>query len=301
MKQSIRSLLALITLVSTAPAFASLQIFSCEPEWGALARELGGNDVTIFTATTARQDPHRIEARPSLIAQARRADLLICSGAGLESGWLPLLLRQSGNARIQPGNDGYLEAAELVERLDIPVSLDRTQGDLHAEGNPHVHLDPHRIALIATQLTDRLARLDSSNAKNYRERHAIFTQRWQQSIQKWEASAKPLRGVRAVTRHSDLRYLFAWLGMESAGTLEPKPGLPVTAGHLAELKQQLAAKPAQLIIYSAYQEPRDGEWLARQIGLPLVQLPYTVGGSEHASDLFALYDETIKRLLDALK
>lgn len=301
MKQNIRFLLALGMLLTAAPAAASLQIFACEPEWGALARELGGNDVTIFTATTARQDPHRIEARPSLIAQARRADLLICSGAGLESGWLPLLLRQSGNSRIQPGTDGYLETAELVERLDIPGSLDRTQGDLHAEGNPHVHLDPHRMTLIATQLTDRLAQLDRSNAAHYRERHAHFAQRWQQSIQKWETSAKPLRGVRAVTRHSDLRYLFAWLGMESAGTLEAKPGLPVTAGHLAELKRQLAAKPAQLIIYSAYQEARDGEWLARQTGVPLVQLPYTVGGSERAGDLFALYDETLRRLLDALQ
>ncbi len=299
MKLSLRTWLALTALLFSAPSFAALQIFACEPEWGALAEELGGNAVAIFTATTAHQDPHRIEARPSLIAQARRAELLICSGAGLEDGWLPLLLRQSGNGRIQQGNAGYFEAAEMVERLDIPANLDRSQGDLHAEGNPHVHLDPHRLALIATKLTERLAHLDSSNAAHYQERQARFAQRWQQAIARWEAAAKPLRGVRAVTRHSDLRYLFAWLGMESAGTLEPKPGLPVTAGHLAELKRQLAHNPAQMIVHSAYQESRDGAWLARQTGLPLVQLPYTVGGSAGALDLFALYDATLEQLLAA--
>src|SRR3954469_2670746 len=131
------------------PAHANLNVFACEPEWAALAREIGGDKVSVYSATTARQDPHHIEARPSLIARIRSADLVVCSGSQLEIGWLPLLLSQSGNGRIQAGTPGYLEAAPLVPRLEVPKSLDRSLGDVHPGGNPHVHLDPRNIARVA--------------------------------------------------------------------------------------------------------------------------------------------------------
>ncbi|MCW8919359.1 MAG: zinc ABC transporter substrate-binding protein [Gammaproteobacteria bacterium] len=290
---------ALWLLAVASPAAARLNLFACEPEWAALAAELGGERVTLYSATTARQDPHHIQARPSLIAQVRRADLVICSGAELEVGWLPLLLRQAGSPKVLPGRPGHFEASAFVERLEIPQQLDRAMGDLHASGNPHVHLDPRRLAQIATALTQRLAALDPNHADHYHQRQHDFGQRWQQALSRWEQRAAPLRGVRAVVHHKDWVYLFDWLGMVEAGTLEPKPGLPTSVGHLAALRRELAREPAQMILHTAYQNGRAAQRLAQMNGSTVVELPYTVGGSERAGDLFALFDETIERLLAA--
>ncbi|UCE89868.1 MAG: zinc ABC transporter substrate-binding protein, partial [Pseudomonadota bacterium] len=283
------SLLSLLGLLGLGtPAIAQLKVFGCEPEWSALAGELGGKHVEVFSATTGRQDPHRIEARPSLIAKLRRADLLVCSGADLEVGWLPLLLRQSANKKVQRGRPGYFEAAAVVERLDVPEKVDRILGDVHPAGNPHVHLDPRRMAQIAAALAARLQVVDPANAAHYARRHSDFAARWQSSITRWEQLAAPLRGERIVTHHRDWIYLFDWLGITAAGTLEPKPGLPPGAGHLAKLKAQLAAEPARMVVHAAHQSPRSSLWLSEQTGMPAVTLPYTVGGNEQATNLFSL-------------
>jgi zinc/manganese transport system substrate-binding protein len=288
-------------VLAAAPARAALNVFACEPEWAALAQELGGERVTTFSATTALQDVHYIEARPSLIARLRSADLLVCTGADLEAGWLPMLLRQAGNARVQPGTAGHFEAAAQVTLLDVPAALDRALGDIHPAGNPHVHTDPRRVARIAERLAERLAALDPANATHYRARHAAFARRWAAALADWSARAAPLRGARAVTHHRDWVYLFDWLGLEPAGTLEPKPGIPATAAHLATLKSELARAPARLVIRTPYQDPRPGEWLAREAGVRVVVLPYTIGGSKEAADLFGLFDDTINRLLAGLR
>lgn len=294
-------LAALSLLLALSPATAAINVFACEPEWAALTKELAGDNANITTATTAHQDPHHIQARPSLIARVRRADLLVCSGADLEIGWLPMLLRQAGNATVQPGKPGYFEAAMQVERLEIPASVDRSMGDVHAAGNPHVQTDPRRIATIATALTTRLKKLDPANAANYDARGADFAKRWQAAMERWDEMAAPLRGVQVVVQHKGWAYLFEWLGIEVAGELEPKPGIPPTAAHLAELKAQLATRPARMVIYAAYQDSRPAHWLSRQAGLPVVELPYTVGGSERAVDLFSLFDDTLQKLLEAAK
>src|SRR5882672_3336948 len=137
MKTILRFALATISLVVALPAISALNVFACEPEWAGLAQELGGDKVSVFSATTAQQDPHRVEARPSLIARFRNADVLICSGSELEVGWLPLLFTQSGNDRIQPGSPGYIEASQYVVRLEVPKVIDRALGDIHPQGNPH--------------------------------------------------------------------------------------------------------------------------------------------------------------------
>ncbi|MCU7812053.1 MAG: zinc ABC transporter substrate-binding protein [Candidatus Thiodiazotropha sp. (ex Notomyrtea botanica)] len=279
-------------------AFAALNIFACEPEWASLADALGGDRVKVVSATTAHQDPHRIEARPSLIAKVRRADLLVCSGAELEIGWLPMLQRQAGNRKVLPGQSGYFEAAAQVERLGIPQQVDRSQGDVHASGNPHVHLDPRRLLSIASALGERMAKLDPSNAGHYGARLDDFTQRWREAMQQWEQRAMPLRGVRLVVHHQDWVYLFDWLGMVNAGSLEPKPGLPASAGHLAALRKTLQGVPASAIIYTHYQNPKAAKRLSQLTGIPAVELPYTVGGADGVVDLFTLFDETLKRLLE---
>src|SRR5258706_11576961 len=183
------------------PVLAALNIFACQPEWAALAQELGGDKASVFSATTAFQDSHRIEARPSLIARARNADLLICSGSELEVGWLPLLLIQSGNSRIRPGSPGFLEASQFVVRLEVPRVVDRALGDIHPAGNPHVHLDPRNIARIGQVITERLIEIDRANADEYRKRADAFRQRWDSAIDRWTRQAAPLKGVPVVVYH----------------------------------------------------------------------------------------------------
>src|SRR5712691_5803965 len=206
MKAILRFVVALSSVVLALPATAALNVFACEPEWAALAQELGGDRVSVYSATTALQDPHRIEARPSLIARVRSADLLICSGSELEIGWIPLLLTQSGNPRIQIGSPGYFEASQQVARLEIPKVIDRALGDIHPGGNPHVHTDPRNIARITPFLMERLAQLDAAYAGIYRSRCKSFLGRCQAAIARWEQQAVPLRGVAAGVNHQDFSY-----------------------------------------------------------------------------------------------
>ena len=296
-----KALLALLLLAANGSAVAALNVFASTPEWGALAKELGGEQVKVYTATTALQDPHRIEARPSLIARARSADLVVCSGAELESGWLPLVQTQSGNSKIQVGQPGYFEAASVSKIIDRPALLDRSLGDIHASGNPHLHLHPGNVAQVASALAERMATLDPPNARAYRERAKAFLERWQEAVTRWEKRASPLKGLPVVVHHKDLSYLLSWLGMQEVGSLEPKPGLPPTTAHLAELLERLRQNPPKAVLRSAYSDPKPAEWLAQRAKIPAVVLPYTVGGSENAKDLFGLYEDTIAKLLAALK
>jgi zinc/manganese transport system substrate-binding protein len=280
---------------------AAINVFACEPEWAALAQELGGEKVSVFAATTAKQDAHRIEARPSLIARMRSADLVVCAGAELEIGWLPLLLSQSGNARIQPGSPGYLEASQQVARLEVPKVLDRAMGDVHPSGNPHVHLDPRNIARVGAVLTQRLAAIDAPNAPYYAARAEDFAKRWDAAQRRWEQQARALAGVPIVVYHRDFSYFIAWAGMREAGSLEPKPGIPPTPTHLAELVGQMQKSPAKAVVYSPYNSPQAAQFLSERARIPSLLLPFTVGGTEKAKDLFGLFDDTLERLLGALK
>ena len=290
---------SIVWLASATSAQAAINVLACEPEWAALVGEIAGDKVNVTSATTAAQDPHHIEARPSLIARARNADLLVCSGSDLESGWLPPLLSQSGNRRIQPGGPGYVEASQWVTRLEIPTVIDRAQGDIHPGGNPHVHTDPRNIARVATALIEALARVDAPNAETYRSRGKAFLERWRDATQRWEQKAAPLKGMRIVVHHKEWTYLIAWLGMKEVGSLEPKPGVQPTPTHLAELVARMKSEPAKAIVYGSYNDPAAARFLAQRTGIAAVQLPYTVGGSERAKDLFGLFDDTIERLLGA--
>lgn len=280
-------------------ADAALRVFACEPEWGALAQELGGSLVEVSVATSALQDPHQIQAKPSLIARARNADLVVCTGAELEIGWLPVLLQQSGNAKVQPGQPGNFAAADYVRKLDVPTRLDRSQGDVHAAGNPHIQTDPRAIAQVAMALGSRLQQVDPAHATQYAQRQADFMQRWQQAIARWTAQAAPLKGVAVVSQHKAFVYLYDWLGLKEVAVLEPKPGVEPTAGHLQQILSVLKDVPARMVLYAAYQDPRSSEWLSKNAGIPALKIPFTVGGTDGANDLFGLFDDTIARLLAA--
>jgi zinc/manganese transport system substrate-binding protein len=283
-----------------APAHAALHVFACEPEWAALAGELGGPLVNVTSATTALQDPHQIQAKPSLIARMRNADLVVCTGAELEIGWLPVLLQQSGNDKVQPGQPGNFAAADFVRKLEVPTVLDRAQGDVHAAGNPHIQTDPRNIAAVAKALAARLQQVDGAHAAEYARREADFSRRWQQAIGRWSAQAQPLRGVNVVSQHKAFVYLYDWLGMKEVAVLEPKPGVEPTVAHLQGVLATLKSTPAKMVVYSAYLDPKPSEWLAQNARIPAVKVPFTVGGTDRAKDLFGLFDDTIARLLAAV-
>jgi len=291
------ALAAALFAASCIPAHAALRVFACEPEWGALAQELGGKLVDVAVATSALQDPHQIQAKPSLIARARNADLVVCTGAELEIGWLPVLLQQSGNARVQPGQPGNFAAADFVRKLDVPAQLDRAQGDVHAAGNPHIQTDPRNIVLVANALATRLQQLDPANAAQFAQAHAEFAKKWEQAITRWSAQAAPLRGTAVVSQHKAFVYLYDWLGIKEVAVLEPKPGVEPSAAHLQGVLAALKGAPAKMVLYAAYQDPRPSEWIAKNAGLAIVKVPFTVGGSDAAKDLFGLFDDTVARLL----
>ena len=292
-----RTMLALLLAAWTLPVLADLSVFATVPEWGALVQELGGDKVKVYTATTGLQDPHRVEARPSLIARARGADLVVATGAELEVGWLPLVLRQAGNPKVQPGRPGYVEAATLVPLLGKPARLDRAEGDVHPQGDPHIQGDARNIARVAGPLAARMAELDPANAAWYQERLRQFIDRWTAAVTRWEREAAPLKGAPIVVQHRGFTYLEAWLGLRQVAALEPKPGLEPTTSHLAGVLETLRREPARMVLRAAYQDPRASEWIAGRAKVNAVALAFTVGGNDAAKDLFGLYDDTVKRLL----
>jgi len=296
-----KNILFISLLLSSFPVFADLTAFACEPEWASLSKELGGDKITVFSATTGLQDPHHIQARPSLISKARRADLLVCTGAELEIGWLPLLQRKSGNANIQLSAPGYFMATDYVRLIDIPTALDRSQGDVHAAGNPHIQTSPLNIQLVAKALSQRLQKLDPANADYYQQRGQDFMQRWSAAIEKWQQQAAPLKGVAIVVQHKSWGYLFNWLHLNKVATLEEKPGIPPSVDYLNTVLKTLKTTPAKMVIHAAYQPSRASDWLAGKITIQNVTLPFTVGGDKQSHDLFSLFDDTITRLLDANK
>lgn len=291
---------ALAFSLAASPVHAKLRVFACEPEWGSLLKELAGDRIDIDVATSALQDVHQIEAKPSLIAKVRRADLTVCSGADLEVGWLPQLVRQSGNRKIA-GGDGSFFAASQVATLQKPTRLDRASGDVHPQGNPHVQMDPYRLLVVAKALSARLVKLDPANAAVYQQRLATFSARWTAATKRWEAKAAPLKGRNIVVHHDSWIYLTQWLGMKQIGALEPKPGVPPTSGHLAALVESTKASNTLAIVRGAYQDAKASEWLSSRTGVPAISLPFTVGGDATSSDLFGMFDSSIDKLLGAAK
>jgi zinc/manganese transport system substrate-binding protein len=284
--------------VACGAAHAALNIFATVPEWASLSQELGGDKVRVYLATSPLQDPHHVQAKPSLIARARTADLVVATGAELEVGWLPLVLQQAGNDKVQPGSPGYFAATRYVTLLGKPTRLDRAEGDVHPEGDPHIQGDPRNIGKVAAALEQRLGQLDPSNAAYYKARYDQFSARWNAAIAKWEHEAAPLKGVRIVVQHKGFTYLEAWLGLKEVAALEPKPGMEPTTSHLAEVLSLLRAEPAKMVLLAAYQSDRASQWLAQRSKIHVVKLPFTVGGTDEAKDLFSFYDDTIRRLLE---
>ncbi len=290
---------AFITLALVAGPAQALNVFTCQPDWAALVKE-HAPDADVYSATTAYQDPHFIQARPSLIAKMRKADLVVCSGAEQEIGWLPELQRQSRNAKVANGAPGLFWVSDHVNLLDKPDKVDRAMGDVHASGNPHVQFAVAAMPQISRALTAKLAELDQANAADYQRRGQEFQQRWLGKMNVWRVKAQPLKGKKVVGYHATYRYLYDWLGIHQQADLEPKPGVSPTTAHLSKLAQ-LDAEGIYAIVYSTHQSDNAANWLAQRTGLAKLTLPQSVGGSEQAKDMFSLIDSSITALLDPLQ
>ena len=276
-------------------AAATLQVFACEPEWASLASEIAGDKVKTFSATHARQDPHYIKARPSLMSKVRRADIIICSGADLEVGWLPLLLERA-SVGVQPGSPGNLMAYQYVPLIEIPTVIDRSMGDVHPDGNPHVHLDPQNLLLVGKELSNRLTLIDPGNAQFYQKRYDAFESRLSQAIIRWREEGKDLRGMQIITNHKSLSYLIKFFGLEEVASLEPRPGLPPTASHLKKVLNQVESQNVRAILRAPYESDKGAKWISAKRGIPDLVVPYTVGGDSESGDIFALFDRSLELL-----
>ena len=296
----IRSSAALLLAACLALPAQAMTVFACEPEWAALARELMPG-ATVHMATHAGQDPHHIEARPALIAQLRSADLAVCTGAGLEAGWLPLLQQRAGNARVQDGAPGMFYAADHVKLIDPrPATLNPFAGDVHPEGNPHLHTDPQRLLVVAEALARQIPALPGATA-DVRTRLAAFEARWQQRMADWQRRAAPLKGRRIAVQHTTFGYLWAWAGLVPAADLEPRPGLAPTPGHLQQVLTALRAQPPIAVVVAGYQDARPARWLAGQLGggLPVLTLPASPVDPLAPQALDSWFEQLLQPLLQA--
>lgn len=289
-----------LLLSAWTQATLAFTVFACEPEWAALVRVLDPQ-ASVFVATHAGQDPHQVEARPALIAQLRRADLAVCTGASLEAAWLPVLQARAGNPKAR---DVFF-AADHVQRIDLQPGAIATpwSGDVHPEGNPHVHADPRNLLRIAQALAQRLAAERPAVRAAVEARLAAFESRWRAHIARWEQTGAPLRGKKVAAQHTAFGYLWRWLGIEQVADLEPKPGMPPTPGHLHRLLTSLRAAPPMALVVAGYQDPRPGRWLASQLGggVPLLVFAATVTEDAAETELVQWFDGMLRELLAAAR
>lgn len=292
-------LTALIVMIHGGSAWAAVNIFACEPEWAALAKEIGGDKVKVTAATTGTEDPHHVRAKPSLLAAMRNADMVACTGAGLEAGWLPVLMQQAAGAKVQPGQPGNFMASDYVALMNKPRRVDRAMGDVHPEGNPHIQTDPRNILAVAKALGERLAQLDPANAETYAKAANDFSARWQKNIAhlKWDAAG--LQGKPIVVYHDNFNYLNRWLGLKEVATLEVKPGVPPTPSHLQTVLSTAQNARVKVIVLAPFDNDEAAQWLASQTGANIVRLPFTVGGTDGADTLDAVFDKTVTLLKGA--
>lgn len=279
---------------SSSYAQAKVHIFACQPEWGALSKEIGGELVEVYTATTAYQDVHHVRAKPSLLAAMKKADLVFCSGASLENEWLPILLKKAGREDVQPATVGWLMASDFVRKLEEEEHDDHgSHGHVHPEGNPHVHLNPYNLLDVAEILAERLFLIDLMNGTKYEANFAEFKAEWEEAIPNWQGQAKALKGVNVMVYHQSWGYLTDWLGMNIVSSIEPNPGLPPTTAHLESLLQTLKNKKVKAILVAPFENDKAAKWLSEKTEIPVLYLPYTIGGNENVSTLEELFNETV--------
>jgi zinc/manganese transport system substrate-binding protein len=302
MTSNIAALAVAALLLAAAPARAALNVVATTQDLAAIAQEIGGDKIKVAAVAKGYQDPHFVEAKPSFILALNRADLLIVVGRDLEAAWLPALITQSRNGRIQPGAAGYLDPSTSARILEIPSgAVTRAMGDVHALGNPHYWLDPENGRRIAKAIKDRLTQMDAANAAYYAEREADFGRRLSEAQQRWRALMAPHKGLKVITYHRSWANFVEAFGLDVVGYVEPKPGIPPTPQHTLDVINAMKAQNVKLILVEPYFDLKTPKSIAEKAGGRVLVLPPSVGGVPEASDYFKLFDTDIALLLDAIK
>lgn len=289
----IHRILAAVLLMLSLPAQAALQVAATAPNLGMLVSEIGGDQVSVDVLAPADRDLHHLEARPSMMAKLRSADLLVSVGADLEAGWLPVAIRNSGNDAIRNGQPGNFSGAQNTDLIQTDQAADRSQGDVHTKGNPHFYLDPIRMAEVGHALADRLGELDPDNASDYQGRAQAFQSAVDKRMKQWRQRIEDAPGV--VLYHKDADYLMDRLDVPILGYLEPLPGIPPTGQHLSGLVRDLKGKEA-VVLYTDFQPSRAAEFIERHLGWPHHQLPSQVPPGSDSKAYFQLIDRWVKAL-----
>ncbi len=290
-----KSLIALLFFLSFA--FAQLKVVATYPWIGELVKEIGKDRVRVHVIARPDEDFHFVVPRPSHIARMRDADLLVINGASLEVGFLPPLLQQSNNPRIQPGREGFLDLSQFVEIIEKPERVSREMGDVHPEGNPHYVYDPHNIPVLARAITERMCQLKAQDCSFYRSNLEDFLRRWSAKLKEWDEGFSKLRGLKLIQWHKTYNYLLKRYGIQLVGTLEPLPGIPPTAKHLERLVESSKGQGVRFVVLEGFRkgEIRTAQRVAEPLGARVVVLPNDVG-SEGAKNLFDMYDLILRRL-----
>jgi len=282
-------------------AHAKLNVVATLPDFASLAEEIGGDKVKVTSLAKGTEDPHFVDAKPSFIRVLNQADALLEGGAELEQGWLPPLVLNARNPRILPGAPGHVVLARGLKLLDVPTKLDRSQGDVHAAGNPHFNLDPGNFKTMATTIAEAFARLDPANGPHYAANLKRFNERLAGKLAEWDKLATPLRGVKVLTYHKSFEYLAARYGLEVFGQIEPKPGLEPTPTHINALIPQAKAAGVKLVLMEPNRARKTPQFVADSIGARLVVCPGLVGGAPEAKSCFELIEFDLRALLKGLQ
>ncbi len=302
MNRSLLGILACVPLL-TGPrvAHAKLIVVATTPEFGAVASVIGGDAVSVTVLARPTEDPHFVDARPSHIVTLNRAHVLIEGGAELEAGWLPPLVEAARNAKIQPGAPGRVVGSEGIQLLDIPAVMDRSRGDIHGAGNPHFMMDPMNAKLVAQHIADTFCGLDAANCANYRDRLAAFGARLDAKMKDWKEKLLPFGGDQIVTYHTTWRYFARRFGLRAETFLEPKPGIPPSPPHLAEVIAKMIARKIRVILVEPYQSRKTAEAVASRTGAAVVKVAQFPGGLPNTeNDYLVLMDANVRAIAAAL-
>ena len=295
-------LIVLLTLFLKFTAHAALNVVTTTPEFAAIAREVGGDFIKVTSLAKGTEDPHFVDPKPSFIRVLNQADVLVEGGAELEIGWLPPLVGNARNQKILAGAPGRVVMARGIRLLEVAGDgVDRSQGDVHAAGNPHFALDPANGKIMAATLADAFTRLDSKHAAQFAAQFARFTQRLEENLGVWTKRMEPFRGTKVLTYHKSYEYFAARFGLEIVGQIEPKPGLEPSPTHISSLLARLKGQSVKLVLMEPNRSRKTPEFVARELGAKVVALPILVGGAEKAADYFALFDYNLGEVIAALR